>query len=296
MCLARIYFMMPNLKFQIVGIDPDSHSIYPRLRIQINVRAEQVGQNDTYIGLEGMRLDLTILNEGNVETHLPVAHSEQGSYQAGNFDNSIIFILDLDHFGLTQIEKIRNNKDIRLKSSLRFSFEMPSQYVSQNTKFPIKQSMFSNLQEYTIPKSVWLERILPAFNFKNVFLLEIPKLMEDAETVELAKHLSRALDKLSQGDYSGVLTDCQKALEETKAIAKTKGYTKVIDSNEQIDFGLFSDKEKIQKALVKSWQGVWGFGQAGGRHIGGERGKDEAWFSILGTFGLVNLIINYMLS
>jgi TusA-related sulfurtransferase len=287
--------MTPNLRFQIVGIDPDPHSIYPRLRIQVNVRAENVGQTDTYIGIDGLRLDSSILNENGVEKHLPTAYSDSGSYMVGTFENSIIFIMDLDHFGLSQIERIRNNKDIRLKASLRFSFEMPSQYVDRTTKFPIKQAGTQQLQEYTIPKSVWLERILPAFNFKEVFLLEIPKLMENADTAELAKHLSRALDKLSSGDYPGVLTDCQKALEETKAIAKKKGYTRVVESAERIDFGHFSDKEKIQEALEKSWQGVWGFGQAGGRHIGGERGKDEAWLSILSTFGLVNLIVNYML-
>ena len=40
--------MVPNLRFQIVGIDPDPHSIYPRLKIQVNVHAENVGQKDTY--------------------------------------------------------------------------------------------------------------------------------------------------------------------------------------------------------------------------------------------------------
>ena len=105
--------MTPNLRFQIVGIDPDPYSIYPRLRIQVNVRAENVGQNDTYIGIDGLRLDGSILNENGVEKHLPTAYSDSGSYMAGTSENSIIFFMNLDHFGLSQIEKIRNNRDIR---------------------------------------------------------------------------------------------------------------------------------------------------------------------------------------
>ena len=285
--------MTPNLRFQIVGIDPDPHSIYPRLRIQVNVRAENVGQNDTYIGIDGLRLDSSILNENGVEKHLPNAYSDSGSYTAGTYENSIIFIMDLDHFGLVQIERIRNNGDIRLKSSLRYSYEMPSQYVDRTTKFPIKQSGFLQLQEYTIPKSVWLERILPAFNFKEVFLLEIPKLMGNADTANLAKYLAGALDKLSSGDYPGVLIDCQKALEETKALAKTKGYT---TTESRIDFGKLTDTDTIKTALDNVWSGIWNFSQPGGRHIGSDRGREEAWFAILTTYGMVNLIMSNLSS
>ena len=287
--------MVPTLKFQIVGIDPDSHSVYPRLRIQVNVRAENVGQSDTYIGIDGLRLDSSILNENGVEKHLPTAYSDSGSYMIGTYESSIIFIMDLDYFGLSQIERIRNNRDIRLKSSLRYSYEMPSQYVDRATKFPIKQSASLQLQEYTIPKSVWLEHILPALNFKEVFLLELPKLIETADTTSVSVHLNNALDKLSSGDYSGVLIDCQKALEETKSLAKAKEYTKAAENEQQngnIDFGKFTNAKSIEEGLDKTWRGLWSFLQPGGRHIGSDRGREEAWFAILTTYGMVNLIIS----
>lgn len=281
--------MVPALKFQMVGIDPDPHAIYPRLRVQVNVRAESVNPQGEYIGLEDLKLDLSVLNEGGVETHLPTANSEQGLYLVYTMDNSIQFHLDLDYLGLAHIEKIRNNKDLRLRAKLSFTSEIPSQYQRKN-------SGFQQLQDYTIPKSTWIEHILSAFSFKNVFLLELPKLIETADTTNVSAHLNNALNKLSSGDYPGVLIDCHKALEETKALAKTREYVKVINDAEKIDFSKFTDTDKIKEALENVWAGVWNFPQPGGRHIGRGRSKEDAQFAILTTFGLVDLIVNSMLA
>lgn len=281
--------MVPTLKFRIVEISPDPHAIYPRLRVKVNVRAENVNPQGEYIGLEDLKLDLSVLNEGGTETHLPTANSEQGLYLAYTMENSIQFHLDLDYLGLAQIEKIRNNKDLRLRAKLYFTSEIPSQYKYKN-------SGFQPLPDYPIPKSTWIEHILSAFNFKNVFLLELPKLIENADTTKVSVHLNNALDKLSSGDYTGVLIDCHKALEETKALAKSRDYVKVINDKEKIDFGKFTDTGKIKEALENVWTGVWNFPQPGGRHIGRDRSKEDAQFAILTTFGFVDLIVNSMLA
>ena len=207
-------------------------------------------------------------------------------------ESGIQFHLDLDYLGLAQIEKIRNNKDLRLRAKLYFTSEIPSQYKYKN-------SGFQPLPDYPIPKSTWIEHILSAFNFKNVFLLELPKLIENADTTKVSVHLNNALDKLSSGDYPGVLLDCQKALEETRSLAKAKGYTKEAENGQQngnIDFSKFTDTEKIKDGLDKTWRGIWSFLQPGGRHIGSDRGREEAWFAILTTYGMVNLITSNLSS
>ena len=124
--------------------------------------------------------------------------------------------------------------------------------------------------------------------------MELPKLIENADTTKVSVHLNNALDKLSSGDYPGVLLDCQKALEETRSLAKAKGYTKEAENGQQngnIDFSKFTDTERIKDGLDKTWRGIWSFLQPGGRHIGSDRGREEAWFAILTTYGMVNLII-----
>ena len=254
--------------------------------VSVSMRAENVSTRE-YIGLESLKLELSVLNEGGVETHLPTANSEQGLYQVYATENTIQFHLDLDYFGLSQIEKIRNNKDLRLRARLNFTSEIPSQYQHRTPSWQ------QDLGIYTVPKSTWIERILSAFNFKNVFLLELPKLKENVDTNELVIQLNNALTKLNSGDYPGVLVDCQKALEATRVLARAKGYT-----NEQgdIDFNKFTDTDTIKNALEKVWIGVWTFAQPGGRHIGRSRGKEEAQFEILTTYGLVNLIVNSILT
>ncbi|MEM0143592.1 MAG: hypothetical protein QXL94_06540 [Candidatus Parvarchaeum sp.] len=290
--------MVTQLKFQIVKIDADTHSIYPRLIILVNFRAEQGSpiirakegsSEDNHIDLDDLKLDMSILNEEGVEIHLPAANCEQGLVYAFFTEQSMQFHLDLDYFGLSQIEKLRNGKDLILKVKLSFTSYIPSQYKYKN---PSSQQ----LQDYIITKSVWIEHILSAFNFKNVFLLELPKLKENTDTAELAIHLNNALTKLSSGDYPSVLIDCQKALEATKALAKAKGYTRTAENGqEKIDFDKFTNIETIKDALENAWKSIWAFTQPGGRHIGGSRSKEEAQFEILATYGLVNLVIENML-
>ena len=83
--------MVPTLKFRIVEISPDPHAIYPRLRVKVNVRAENVNPQGEYIGLEDLKLDLSVLNEGGTETHLPTANSEHGLYLARTMESGIQF-------------------------------------------------------------------------------------------------------------------------------------------------------------------------------------------------------------
>jgi len=280
--------MEPSLKFVLVGIEAEPNVIYPRLRIQVNVRAENIdAKNNDYISVEGIRLNMSILNERGAEIHLPSAYSEFDYYLVSTMENSVIFHIDLDYFGLSQIEKIRNNKDLRLRGTLYYTLDFPSKYKYKN-------SASSPLLEYTIPKSTWIEKILSPFKFKDVFLLEIPKVIENDATAKLVEYLMNAQNKLSAGDYEGVLVDCHKALEATKELAKKKGYTTQAEKAEKIDFGKFTEDDTIKEALEKTWASVWSFSQPGGRHIGRERGKEEAWFSILTTYGLVNLLINNM--
>jgi len=277
--------MVPSLKFMLVGIEAEPNAIYPRLRIQVNVRAENIdAKNNGHISVGGMRLNMSILDENGVEIHLPSAYSDFESYLVSTLDNGIIFHIDLDYFGLSQIEKIRNNKDLRLRGTLYYGPDFPGEYKNPAAfQFP----------EYTIPKSTWIEKILSTFKFKGVCLLEIPKIIENDVTADLVEYLMNAQNRLSTGDYTGVLADCYKALEAIREIAKKEGYTTQVEK-ERIDFGKFTDNETIKEALEKAWTSVWNFSQPGGRHIGSERGREEAWFSILTTYGLVNLLINNM--
>jgi hypothetical protein len=144
---------------------------------------------------------------------------------------------------------------------------------------------------------VWLQT-LENLKFKEVFLLEIPKLNSTQQTSEVGTHLKRASDKLAAGDNHGAISECYQALEAVKALLQSRHLTHNVTENgntyEEPDFAQFTTDDSIRTALKKSWSGVWNFPQSGARHIGTDRSKEEAYFQMLATYGLINLILNYL--
>jgi hypothetical protein len=65
--------------------------------------------------------------------------------------------------------------------------------------------------------------LLANFQFKQIFLFELPKINESGYK-EAATHLDEARKKLAMRDYPEVLVQCQKALERAKEMAKSKGF------------------------------------------------------------------------
>jgi hypothetical protein len=85
-------------------------------------------------------------------------------------DKSFIdFYLTVDNYVLSQIEKIRRGNNLSMEFLLQFrAFIEGNPATIQPYKMP--------LQGITIPKSIWIEDVLPRLNYKNVALVEIPKL------------------------------------------------------------------------------------------------------------------------
>ena len=84
-------------------------------------------------------------------------------------NSSLIFCLTVDNYTLSQIEKIRRGNNLSMELYLQFqAFVEGNPATIQPYKIPLKG--------ITIPKSTWVEDILPRLDYKNVALVEIPKL------------------------------------------------------------------------------------------------------------------------
>jgi hypothetical protein len=81
-----------------------------------------------------------------------------------------------------------------------------------------------------ISKSDWVEKILPNLKYKEVSLIEVPKI-ENPEFSVVAK-IDDAWKMYSMGEYGKVLTECRKALEAFVTILKEKGLQKEIIEKE----------------------------------------------------------------
>jgi hypothetical protein len=73
------------------------------------------------------------------------------------------------------------------------------------------QSYKIHLQDITVAKSTWIEDVLPRLNYKNVALVEIPKLKYE-KLNEAVNALNRAWKSYSMGDMSNILVECRKTL------------------------------------------------------------------------------------
>jgi hypothetical protein len=144
-------------------------------------------------------------------------------------DSHLTFDLTLDHYTLSQIEKIRKSGDLNLNFNIRFqAFVVGKPFYGQ----------FSDLQDCSISldeqiaKSKWVEDILPKIGYKNVALVEIPVL----EYIKLNKAidiLNRAWKSYSTGDIDDVLVNCRKTLHEIGKQVKNAGFKTQVEESDK---------------------------------------------------------------
>lgn len=265
--------MPPNARVtsRLNNVNAEPNSIYPTLRVEF----EFTNSSAFIVLLTNFtgRLFLRAADQyflGAMLTDTPIIMLNPGA------NRTIAFYTSIDHYGLATVERLRANQGLVLLANISCSGQVTGQQPSfQNATYQTR-----------IPKSDWVETLLVAFQFKQVFLLELPKIgYTDYNPV--ANLLEEATKKLAMGDYPEVLVQCQKALEKTKEVAKSRGLLKDND----IDFSkLIPDSSTAAESLDAIWRKLTLFFQGGGRHIGRNINKEDAEFAILVTYGLINTV------
>jgi hypothetical protein len=205
-----------------------------------------------------------------------------------NMQGRLNFLLPLDHYGLSQIEKIRQNRDLKLWLNLRFVCQVGAPSVV------VREVNF----ESGIAKSDWVEKFLPEFKYKDVLLMEIPKLI-DAKFKEISGHLNEAWKQYSMGTYDSVLVKCRKALEALSTIAKKAGYKTTVKNKEGKeetvpDWNKLAGSKKIGEIIKSIYRKTRGF-VAPGAHAGKAINREDADFALMVTYALVNLATRKLL-
>lgn len=267
-------------KFEIKDISPIHDSIFPRLRLQTEIMQFS---NNPQTGIFMHNFMGLIYLRPTSKTGNPVFIGDLTSETLGitifnNGSNRFYSHLTIDYYRLAIIEKLRENSDINFRVSFKFLYHEKTSAITSEYSFE---------EEYKIAKSDWVERFLPAMNYKQVFLLEAPKL-SNGDFSGAINHLENAWKMLSMGEYPNVLTSCQKALEESKSVLKAKEF---IDAKGDIDFGKMTNSDTIKDSLNTIIKKIYAFYQPGGRHSGRSINKEDAEFAIMVTHGLINLMV-----
>ncbi len=201
-----------------------------------------------------------------------------------NNEENLELYLELDQYKLHQIEKFRKGSELALQ--MNFSFIIESRDKLQN------KGMGNLNLRFEIPKSEWVEKILPNIGFKDVSLIELPKINQEWQ--KIIEHINEAWHQHSMGKYGNVLTESRKALEALNNEVKKKGFEKTITNNkgetERIpDWHRFFNSKNVGDTVGKMNQKFFGF-LAPSAHTGKAINREDADFALLVTHGMVTLV------
>ncbi len=201
-----------------------------------------------------------------------------------NNEHTLELYIELDHYKLHQIEKFRKGSELILQMNINFIIEKRGQ--PQNKEI----GSFNNLR-FEIPKSEWVEKILPNIGFKDVSLIELPKI--NPEWQKIIEHINEAWHQHSMGKYDKVLIECRKALEALNNQVKKKGFEKTTNDKEEEkiipDWERFFNSGNVGDTMGKMNQKFFGF-LSPSAHTGKAINREDADFALLVTHGMVTLV------
>ena len=276
-----------ELRFVHRSIGPESASIYPRLRIGFEITHNMSPVDESCImALMNMEAEFSIVSKEGAKTYIGKASSKEAFWRIyANDQASPSFYLDLDHYGLNQIEKLREGSDLRLEANIGFLAEVPEMPGE-----PPARSSHSIAVSFDIPKSNWVEKILPQLKYKDVALLEIPRL-KDTEFADVVKYVDAAWKYYSMGEFSQVLGECRKALETLTTKVKDTGLKKEItDAGEKKtvpDWSKLLHNDEIGEIVGSICQKTFGF-VVPGSHAGKSINREDADLALMITHAIVN--------
>jgi hypothetical protein len=205
---------------------------------------------------------------------------------SGSTDN-IVYDFAFDHWGLGQIEKLREGGDL--------TFRVEGNFTGYNPQQPQSMATSEFILDFRMAKSDWVENILPRLKYKDVILLEIPKLIEP-QFEDVITYIDDAWRQYSMGEYDKVLTECRKALEtlnkKVKAQGFTKGNTEEQGTKKELpDWDKLFGSSKLGDIIGTMNQKLWGF-VAPGAHAGKAINREDADFALMITHAITNIVIH----
>jgi hypothetical protein len=243
------------------------------------------GQPAYNLAINFERSELKVITKGGENLYVGMATPAQVFLMlTPNSSFSSSLYIDLDHYKLGQIEKIREGGDLRARVDIFFIAELQQQ---PPVKYP--QTVSFDLR---IPKSDWVETILPQLKYKEVSLIELPKI-EKPEFGDVAARINEAWKQYAMGEYDKVLTECRKATEALITVVKNRGFQKEItdEKGKRIvpDWEKVVGHKEVGEIVEAFVQKLFGF-LAPGSHYGKSINKEDAELAIMNTHALVSYV------
>jgi hypothetical protein len=276
-----------RLIFNYRSITAEFYTLIPRLRLDFDVHyALTAGQPAYNLAINFGRSELKVIARGGENLYVGMATPAQMFLMlTPNSSFSSNLYIDLDYYKLSQIEKVREGGDLRAHVDIFFIAELQQQP-------PVKYPEMGVSFDLRIPKSDWVETILPQLKYKEVSLIELPKI-EKPEFGDVATRINEAWKQYSMGEYDKVLTECRKAMEALITVVKNRGFQKEItdEKGKRVvpDWEKALGHKEVGDIVEVFVQKLFGF-LAPGSHYGKSINKEDAELAIMNTHALINYV------
>lgn len=193
--------------------------------------------------------------------------------------------LILDPYLLSKIEETRGDGDVELHAHGSLIGEKSTQpgIIQKDVVYGIQIPI-------SIPKSDWVEKMLPRFKFKDVHLIEIPRIKSEP-LQKISGCLDSAWKQKHMGQYDKVLTDCRKAIEELRIFVQSQGFTKEnSERKDNTNWEGYFGSDSIGEIFGKIDQQVYRFFSLAA-HSGKSINLEDADYALLITHAAANYII-----
>jgi hypothetical protein len=137
----------------------------------------------------------------------------------------VVLNIPLNVYQLRQIEEQRIG-DISLKFDFTFEFAKHYPVARQQVFAPIEKFETNFLSmTVTLPRSVWVDKVLPGLGYGKIYLVEVPTPEKSigGTIIKAVEEFQLAQQHMLQGDYNKVLNHCRNALERLSNARKYEG-------------------------------------------------------------------------
>jgi len=279
-------------RVRVEGINANSISFSPQISFDVRINPIHLPSGELY--LLGVHAKVNVTGS-RTSGYAGRAYSDRQLiqfYPRGEID--IQLNLDLNHYELEQIEKLRNGGDVNFQLELQGVVMHKDQNILSFAEIPSNPQL-----KCRVPKSDWTERILRELRHKKVWLLEVPELESPEELKEAVSSLNDAWRQFSMGEYKNTLVECRKALEVISTVIRRYGFEKTEqdeNGNERHvpDWKRFLGDSDTGRRFEKIFKGTWRF-LSPGAHTGKSIDRGDANLALMTTHAMVYYAIRRFL-
>ncbi len=201
--------------FELTNIYATGGPDFPVLSIRADVKLlayQQYGQNNDVQPLSLVTASVELRSpEHRIVAYstqnLPLLATDPSHHVTGQ--HVLNFPLDLS--ALTKIESARNGGDLRVQLDFRL-------LMALHEPNPIGITFRDGNAQiiFTIPRSQWVDKLLPALGYQGLELIEVPSASSSFAQQFLAKavqQVQNAKKELLEGRWEGAVLNCRQALE-----------------------------------------------------------------------------------